>query len=194
MAKQRDPQPSRRYEETDHPRNPPNSMISKGTRRAAVWSYFAPIVVLFVIVGVALVYWVARPTQHADRPEQPRRDPATVGTFGSDEGGFDPATKPGSVRAEVRRRGADLAPVTSLADLHHVNGVYADRPVDLKDVKVESADGNRFWVREGNDRLQVLAADGAAAVKPNTKVDVAGRVERNADGTLYIRASRVQTR
>ena len=84
--------------------------------------------------------------------------------------------------------------MTSLSDLHHVNGVYADRPVDLKDVKVESADGNRFWVREGNDRLQVLASDGAAAVKPGTHVDVAGRVERNADGTLYIHASRVQTK
>ncbi|HTM05227.1 MAG TPA: hypothetical protein VL173_17075 [Vicinamibacterales bacterium] len=169
-------------------------MISKGARRAAVWSYFAPIVVLFLVIGVALVYWVSRPTQRADRPEQPRRDPATVGTFGSDQGGFDPATRPGDVRAEIRRRGEDLSPVNGLDDLRHVNGVYTDRPVDLKDVKVESADGNRFWVRDGHDRIQVLASDGAAAVKPGTNVDVAGRVERNADGTLYIRASRIQTK
>ncbi len=180
----------RRYEETEDPRNPPRAVNNPDTRRAAVWSYFAPVVVLFVVIGLGLVYWSNRPGRQP-KVAEPRPE---VGTVGSTQGGFDPATKPGSVRGEIERRGEDLAPVTSLSDLWHGKGVQAGRQVDLKDVKVESAKDDQFWVRDGDARMLVLAADGAAAVKPGAHVNVAGRVERDSAGTFVIRANRVDVK
>jgi hypothetical protein len=180
----------RRYEDTNHPRNPPNAVTNRNTRRAAVWSYFAPIVILFVVIGLGLIYWSSRPG-HQPKAAEPRPE---VGTFGSGEGGFDPATKPRTVRSEINRRGEDLAPLTGISDLWHGKGVQAGRQVDMQDVTVESAKDDTFWVREGNERILVLASNGAAAVKAGARVNVAGTVERDDAGTFVIRANRVDVK
>ena len=61
MAEQRDDRTGHNREETTHPENPPNSVLSKGARRATLWSYFVPVVMLFAVIGVALVYWSNQP-------------------------------------------------------------------------------------------------------------------------------------
>ena len=75
------------YDETRRPENPPNSVLSKSTRRAAIGSYLGPVIVLFVIVGLGLIYWSNR------GPSQPDRDTTHtgVGTTGENgPGAFDP--------------------------------------------------------------------------------------------------------
>jgi hypothetical protein len=182
----------RRYEETQDPHNPPNSLLTRDTRRATVWSYFAPIVVLFVVIGVALVYWSNRA---GARIPDPGRDQAAVGTVGSEQGGFDPAPKPGSASAEVERRGDSLTPLTRVRDLTaYAVPIEAGRRVELRDVKVDRAEGSSFWLADGDTRVEVIAMDGAAAVKPGAHVNVMGHVERGPNDTMRIRANRVDVK
>ena len=49
-----------RSDEIDDPTNPPNVLLRPENRRAALWSYLGPVIALFAIVGVALIYWVNR--------------------------------------------------------------------------------------------------------------------------------------
>ena len=109
MAEARDPQ----YGETEHPRNPPQAVTNRGARGAALRSYLGPIVVLFVILGLALLYWARR---------DPGRDfddntlNPTTGTTGEqlkndeparelNQGGGDPAPRPDSTQEELKDRG-----------------------------------------------------------------------------------------
>jgi hypothetical protein len=190
MAEERhDDNVTRRYDETNHPQNPPNSVLNRDARRATVWSYFVPIVVLFVVIGVALVYWSNRPehsqAESAQRPE--------VGTVGSDQGGFDPAPRPGDTDAEIDRRGDDLAPITSLGSLEDIDArTMNGRRVVLSDVTVDAAEDGRFWVRSGDERYAVVAPDGTAAVRTGARVDVSGRVESTGVESWRILADRVQ--
>jgi len=105
MAEPRDPH----YEETEHPRNPPEAVLTRRVRRSALGSYLGTLVVLFVIIGLALLYWSSRgPGQSRDdntlRPE--------IGTTGEQrqngapsrdltQGGGDPAPRPGSTQEEL---------------------------------------------------------------------------------------------
>lgn len=111
MAEPRDPQ----YEETEHPRNPPQAVLNRNVRRAALGTYLGPLVVLFVIIGLALLYWARR---------EPGRDledntlNPSIGTTGEraneneneparnlDQGGGDPASRPDSTKEEIDERG-----------------------------------------------------------------------------------------
>src|SRR5688572_12229885 len=106
MVEPRDPQ----YEETEHPRNPPQAVLNRGARSAALKSFLAPIVVLFIILGLALLYWVRR---------DPGRDfdddtlNPTTGTTGErlkddnpardlNQGGGDPAQQPDNTQEELK--------------------------------------------------------------------------------------------
>jgi len=112
MAERPDPH----YEETNDPHNPPNAVLNRDVRRAAVWVYVGPLVVLLIIVGIALLYWMGRgPVSQQDADSL---NPA-AGTTGEQtpgeerreqqQGGFEPAPRPDSTRDEVESRGGNDA-------------------------------------------------------------------------------------
>lgn len=191
MAEQRYDESPRRYEETTHPKNPPNSVLNKGARRAAVWSYFAPIVVLFVVIGVGLLYWSNRPA-HSDTKQTERSE---VGTVGSTEGGFDPHPPPSSAREEIKFRGGDLEPITRVSELSGVNAeTMIGRRVQIDDATVDSVSGNTVWVRDGDRKFAVVAVQAAPSVKPGAKVAVSGRIEPGANKEPRVVADRIQVK
>jgi hypothetical protein len=97
-----------RYEDTNDPKNPPNSVMRPRVRSAALWGFVGSLVVFFVLVGGALLFWtVAHP-----RPSLQEERERTVGTSGyySTEGGHDPVRRAGSTRDELKFRGALTPP------------------------------------------------------------------------------------
>jgi hypothetical protein len=109
MVEPRDPQ----YEETEHPRNPPNAVLNRNVRRAVLGSYLGPIIVLCVILGLGFAYWSRRDPgrEHDDNRLNP-----SIGTTGErlkdddrgrqlDQGGGDPAPQPKSTKDEIEYRG-----------------------------------------------------------------------------------------
>ena len=190
MAEQRNDEVVPRYDETTQPKNPPNSVLTKSARRAAVWSYFVPVVVLFAVIGVALVYWSNRPPRSATRSE-----PTEIGTTGRTDGGFNPAPQPADTRDEVKFRAGDLAPVTSVADLRDVNArTMSGRRVEIDEVKIDSASGNVAWVHDGDQKFAIVTPAGAPSVQPGAKVAVTGRVQPDAQGGVQIVADRIQVK
>src|SRR5215217_6319149 len=142
MAEQRSDDTPRRYEETTQPQNPPNSVLNKDTRRAAVLSYFVPVVVLFVVIGIALVYWSNQPS----RSESGDRDRAEIGTTGSTDGGSQPEPRPDNPRDEINYRGQDLSPITRVSELRDIDArQMSDRRVSIAEAEVDSATGTMLW-------------------------------------------------
>jgi len=187
MAEPRNDEVARRDAETTDPRNPPNSVLSKDARRAAVMSYFVPIVVLFIVIGGALVYWSTR------SPEAPKEGQRTeVGTIGRTDGGFDPKPAPNSTSDEIKFRAGDLTPVTSVSDLAAVEArEMAGRRVEIDEAKVDSVSGNVVWLRDGDRKFAVVTPEGAPSVKAGSKVAVTGRIEPDDAGATRIVADRV---
>jgi len=190
------------YDETRDPANPPNSVLNQRARNAAFWSSFGPLIVLTIVVGLGLVYWSARGPAAPDRPERQQ----AVGTSGdTTPGGFEPEGRPDSTRDELERRGGvddpaqgaagrlhDKTPLTSVSDVTGKTNDAAGRPVDLKDVEVDSAQGNSFWVRDGDDKVEVTG-DGQSLPRKGAHVHVIGTAEAAGDRIL-IRASKIEAR
>jgi hypothetical protein len=77
-------------------------MLREETRNRALMSYVLPIVILFVIVGLGLIYWSTRPAG------EPASDESPIGTTGErTPGGSDPEPDFGDTRDELEFRGAD---------------------------------------------------------------------------------------
>ena len=215
MAEPRDDlQRPHRYDETEHPNNPPNAILSKSTRRRALWSYLGPIIVLFIIMGLGLVYWARREAS----PTNPATEQTyAVGTTGgsltengykpnSTPGGDDPGhvLRPGSPQADLERRGANgqsqgpnpplytNQPLTKLDAVLQKPKDVAGRPVDLKNVTVDSAQGNRFWARDDDMKVEVIGPADMTALRAGMRVHVIGAVEDDGSGRSRIRASRVE--
>ena len=104
--------PAARDETTD-PQNPPNSVVNPEVRSFAFWSYVGPLLALFAVIAIALLYWMARPsgTDGDGRNYNP-----AVGTSGSSQtdrgrdakhGGGDPAPRPDNARDEIDERGGN---------------------------------------------------------------------------------------
>jgi len=194
------------YAETTAPDNPPNSVLRPAVRRTAVWTYVGLLVVFFLIVGAAFLFWtVAGPRVDGDD----RTDASAVGTSGErlpregTPGGFDPAPRSSSTEREIESRGGTLsqpgAPqgteaITSLQALREQNPqALAGRRIDLDDVQVERADGGSFSVRQGDERATVVTAGGAPTVQAGQTVDLSGTLE--ATGTsARIRATRIEVK
>ena len=90
-----------RYEETVAPNNPPNAVANREVRRGAWWLYVFPLIVACVVAGIALLYWM----NNDSSPSQDGREP--IGTSGEElrqDGGGEPATRPGGTSDEVERR------------------------------------------------------------------------------------------
>ena len=96
-----------RYRDTYDPKNPPNSVLAPRVRSAALRWFVGSLVVFFLLIGGALLFWNAanpRPSVQEEREN-------VVGTSGiySTEGGHEPIRRPRSTRDEVKFRG-DLTP------------------------------------------------------------------------------------
>jgi hypothetical protein len=180
MAERQEGQTPERYEETNHPRNPPNSVVNRDVRSAALRAYIGPLIALFVVVGLALIYWANRGPVYTD----PHDGVGTtghdvVGERGNDNdtpGGSDPAPRPDSTRDELQFRGGDTA---GTADFNDV------RVVGVRD------DGRTFWVEHDGEQIEVAAPQGAPAVKAGATVSLSGVRESNGQGGTRIRASKV---
>src|SRR5688572_21862682 len=102
------------YEETTDPKNPPNSVLQPQARRATVTTFLGGIVVFFLIVGAALIYWNAS-SRRID-PDPGLRDAerggevGTVGDRDDSPGGFNPAPRPDNTKDELEYRGNIGAP------------------------------------------------------------------------------------
>jgi len=189
MAEQRDDMLPR-DDDTTHPRNPPNAVLNKGARRAALWSYFAPIVVLFAVIAAVLVYWNGR----APHSEAKSAERSEIGTVGSSEGGFNPKPQPGNVQDEIKFRGGDLAPITSIKALDEANSAATGRRVEIDAVKVDSVSGNTVWVRNGDRKYAIVTPDSAASVKAGETISIRGRVEADDRDSLRIVADQILVR
>ena len=191
MAEHQSDDPTRRYEETEHPNNPPNSVLGKDARRAAVWSYFVPVVVLFVVIGLALVYWSNQP----ERSQAGERDGSEIGTAGRTDGGNQPESRPGNARDEIAYRGNDLSPITRVKDLRDVDArQMSGRRVAIAEAEVESASGNVLWVRDDDRRFKVIAPAGTPTATSGATVAIDGRVADDGNGAPQIVAEHVQVK
>src|SRR5688500_9197150 len=164
--------PEQGYGETVAPQNPPNSVVRPAVRRRALVTVLGGIIVMFVIVAGAFVYFTA-----SDEPGGSRNptDPTAVGTSGErmpregTPGGFDTDPSFGSTRDELKYRGDTTG------------------RVELDDVQVERTEGDAFWVRSGNRSVAVIAPGGMPTVKAGQRVDITGTTESNG----RIRATRI---
>lgn len=179
-----------RYDETTRPSNPPNSVVRPAVRRTAVRAYIGILVVTFLIVGAALLFWAPRDGNRL--PDgQGTPSPTSVGTSGErmpregTPGGFEPAPDHDSTRSELEYRGAGERPQGPMPGLQTTN------QVELTGVEVERADGDTFWVRSDGRSVTVVAPGGMPTVRAGQTVDVTGTSE---DGGTRIRASRIEVR
>lgn len=197
-----DPRDWRTREERDEltdPHNPPNPLLKPETRNRALMSYVAPIVVLFVVVGVALIYWANRgPVGTTDD----LREENAIGTVGREApGGNDPAPDFGDTDDEVRFRsgsgeGAAVAGSgrgETVMDVAAVSSTTAGQRVRLQDIEVDAVDQNTLWIRGNGGRVAVMAPEGTA-VAAGDRVDVVGTTETDSQGAVRIRASEVRER
>ena len=180
------------YSETVAPSNPPNAVLNEPVRRAAVWTYLGLIVVFFLIIGAALLFW---PGTRGLQPADERSDPSAVGTSGDrSPGGFEPAPRPDDTADELEfRGGTGGSAINSLKDLREESSrTLSGRRVELDDVEVERADGATFTVRDGDDRATVVTA-GGPTVRPGQRVNVTGIVEQDGNA-VRIRANLIEVK
>ena len=90
-----------RYEDTRNPKNPPNSVLGPDARSAALRWFIGSLVVFFLLIGVALVFWSAANPRPSARQERE--------SYYSTEGGHDPIRRPRSTSDELKYRG-ELTP------------------------------------------------------------------------------------
>jgi hypothetical protein len=188
---------SPRNPDPNAPQNPPNSVVNRGVRRTALRTYLLPIVALFLVVGLALIYWASRPPvteRAANLPE--RDDPNVAGTAGernpddNSPGGHEPQRTPESTADELEHRGGQT--LTELGALLEENAHgEVGRRVEIQDVDVDQVESaTSFWVKDGNARVHVIAPSAAIQVRAGQQVNLTGVAERSGD-VLRIRASKV---
>lgn len=195
--------PERRYDETVDPRNPPRAVINPRARSKALYVYLGGVILLFLVVALAFLSWpgVDRDVARIDTIE-----PQPVPTTGERlPGGGQPGGTPGSTAGELERRGAgesirgQMPPlesrvVTQVRDLAGMPPAdIAGRRVELQDVEVDGREGDTLWLRDGDDRVPVIVS-GDVAAAPGARVDVGGVAEQAANGSVVVRATRIDVR
>jgi hypothetical protein len=175
-----------RSDEITDPQNPPRVLLKPEARRAALWSYLGPVIALFVIVGVAMIYWVNR----GPLPREARTDEAAIGTVGRDApGGGDPQGSFKNTGEELKHRGVrgtDEDTIRSIGSAR--NGDDSSRRVVLDKVTVDAVDGSVTWVKDGSDRIAVVT-DSASGLKSGDEASVSGTTERDSQGNVRIRGT-----
>jgi hypothetical protein len=183
---------------TDDPRTPPGAFQQPRVGRGAILSYIGPIIVLFAIIGAALIYWVNR----EPFPIRTTDERGAIGTAGAfPQGGGDPRPPFRSTRNEVETRGADTTRAPGTPDLVALttidrildNGTAPGREVTLSAVDVERVDGRTVWVRDGDSRIAVQLPENAAPPQKGARVDVTGITDAR-DGMVRIVADTIRTR
>jgi hypothetical protein len=175
------------------PRNPPTS-VPRRARRVGLAAYVGPWLVLGVVVAIALIYWANRDPVPAD--EQTPSE--AVATSGDREAGRDDTPpKFDSTADELKYRGGDSSSIAKPGAITRIrqalSATESGQAVNLSAVEVaEVSAANRFWIHEGNDRIEVVASDGVPALRAGDRVHVTGLVEKNG-ATSRIRADRVGT-
>lgn len=95
------------------PHDPPEAVANRRIRRTALWTYLGPIVVLAVILGIAMLFWV----RHEPGRAPGERSLNPIGTTGAtpkdaneaqypQSGGGDPARRPANTADELKEKGA----------------------------------------------------------------------------------------
>jgi len=176
-----------RSDEITDPHNPPQVLLKPEARRAAVWSYLGPVIALFVIAGVAMIYWMNRGPGTRDAGA----DQAAIGTVGRDApGGGDPQGPFKSTDDELKYRGApgaDEGPIRSIERARAADTGSAQR-VMLERVTVDTVDGSTTWIKDGSERIAVVS-DGTPGVKSGDTASVSGTTERDSQGNVRIRGT-----
>jgi hypothetical protein len=199
-----------RSDDLDAPAHPPYSVTRPAVRRAALFTYLGGIVVVFLIVAAAFMYWAA-----SDRRVAPSGPPEAdaIGTSGDrmpregTPGGFDPGPDPSSTRSEIEFRGGGeppqgtmpglrtTAPLTRLSAMREGSPQsLAGRRIELDNVEVEKADGGTFWIRDGDATATVITPGDMPTVRAGQRVDVTGTVEADGGSGLRIRATRIDVK
>ena len=183
----------RRDDDLDRPMNPPNAVVRPAVRRTAVFTYVGALVATFAIVGAALLFWSGRDDGFGSDAYRTGEEPSAVGTSGErmpregGPGGFNPDPDHDSTAGEIEFRGGGEPPQGPMPGLSG-----ADR-VNLRNVQVERAEGDTFWVRDGGESVAVVAAGGMPTVRAGQRVDLVGTFEE-ADGGRRIRATRIDVK
>jgi hypothetical protein len=171
-----------RSDEITDPDNPPRVLLRPKARRAALWSYLGPVIALFVIVGVALVYWVNRGPA-ADAPA----DRGAIGTVGRDSaGGGDPQPAFDSTVDELKHRGVATADDNTIRSIAGARAADRPQPVMLERVTVDKTEGQVTWVKNAGDQIAVVGT-GTPQLRTGDVVSVSGTTERDASGAVVIR-------
>ena len=173
-------------EEPNDPKNPPQVLLRPDVRRAALMSYLGPVIALFVIMGLALIYWANRGPAE---PDPNARVDDAIGTVGRRSPGSDPAPVFGQTRDEVKYRGGDDAALTSVAEVIAARG--SGRPVELDDVAIVAIENDTLRIGDGATSVRAIATRGTQGLKPGERVDVFG-VTEPGDSGMQIRASQVR--
>jgi hypothetical protein len=95
------------------PHDPPEAVANRRVRRAALWTYLGPIVIIALVLGIAMLFWTGHQPWHARND----RTPNSIGTTGTEpkdenlanypqSGGGDPARRPSSTADELKQKGA----------------------------------------------------------------------------------------
>ena len=185
--------PERHKGDPNDPANPPHSMIKPATRRAALMSYLGPVIALFAIVGVALIYWTSRGPASTDI-----RDENTIGTVGREPGGFEPGGAQDSARDEIEFRGGDpdtgalAGPGITSVDRALATDPSKPQRVTLDGVAVDAIEGDVIWVRSGDARIAIMGGDTGARPRAGQRIDVTGTTELDARGSVRIRANQIE--
>jgi hypothetical protein len=174
--------------------------VSRRPGRTPDRTLIAIMALLLLLVGGVFIY---RMSNRSAEP-QVTGDPSSVDRAGERlPGGFDPQPKFGSTRDELEHRGAggrpqgpmpglgSVDPVTRLSDVTEVRRPVSGQRVELKDMEVESASGNSLWIKDGDDRVAVVAPAGTPALRGGQRVNLSGHIEANG-GEVRINATRVE--
>lgn len=191
MAQQERPEHHADYEETVDPKNPPNSVLRPQVRTATVSTFVGGIVIFFLIVGAALVYW-SMSNRRLDPDPGRREAQAEADSVGT---GFNPEPRPGSTRDELEYRGGSGAgdrPDALGSILEDAPATVIGRRVSFRDVSVTTAEGSTFWIHDGDAKVQVVQS--GTTVRDGQKVDVSGVVESDGRAGVRIKADRVSVR
>ena len=198
-----------RYEDTEAPQNPPNSVLQSSARSGALTVYVGGIVALFVIVGAAL--FIRSATSHLGDTEIEQPADVAVGTSGQPTaeqpglGGFNPQPDHDDTRGEIEFRGelspapgpsgpapADAQALNELGSLRGSPASVVGRTIDVRDLNVERPIENQtLWVRDGDARVEVVVPAGTGEVRVDQRVSVRGVVEADGKGGVRIRATAV---
>ena len=161
MPEERDVWREPESEQPNNPENPPQVLLRPEVRRAALMSYLGPVIALFVIIGLALIYWANRGPVEPDPNDRVADAIGTIG--GRSAGGSDPAPDFDRTRDELAYRGGDTTPLTSVSDV--IAAKRSGRIVQLNGAEVVSIDANVLQIRDGDatamlqERAHLVAID-----------------------------------